>query len=93
MRSGETHPIKDFLARYKERLRPPQGTVIQAFCAAAAAHNIPLDPKNVSYTPHTKTIAVRHSGPLKSEILIRKQELLLHCKNALGPQNAPEHVV
>ena len=52
-----------------------------------------LPKEKCSYSVSTKTLKIIHSGPLKSEILLKKKEILLHLKGRLGEKSAPEDIV
>jgi hypothetical protein len=97
-RAKEKHdgavPISSLFAKYQARLRPPQGVVITAFCAAVehiTKHALARD--CVRYNVHTKTVSVSTSGPHKSEILFNKKQILTLCKETLGGNGTPEHIV
>lgn len=94
MRNGGVRGIKDLLSVYKERMRPPQDSVIRAFQAATReVCRIELPRSAVKYSPASKTIALTIAGPHKTEILLQKKNLLAWCKKELGPKGAPEHIV
>ncbi len=87
-------PISSLFAKYQARLRPPQGVVVTAFCAAVehiTKHALSRDV--VRYNVHTRTISVAVSGPHKSEIMFNKKQILTLCKETLGGNGMPEHVV
>lgn len=87
-------PISDLFAKYKTRLKPPQGVVITAFCAAVETElGVPLARSQVRYSVHSRTISVQTSGPGKSEILFKKGRILAVCKEVLGESNSPKHIV
>lgn len=87
-------PLGELLARYRVRLRPPQGVVIEAFRAVVEAElGIELAPAQVRYSVYTQTVSVTASGPEKSEISFHKKRILALCTDVLGKQNAPKHIL
>ncbi len=87
-------PISDLFLAYKARLRPPQGVVITAFCAAVEAElGVPLARTSVRYSVQTRTLSIQAAGPHKSEILFRKQKILAACTDVVGKESVPLHIV
>lgn len=92
MRSKELRSIGALLERFKN-LRPPQAAVVDVFCAAAqAACGVPVPKKAVRYTVATRTIGIIAAGPLKSEIALKRGEILAACVRELGA-HAPKEIV
>lgn len=86
--------IGTLFEKYRKRLRPPQSTVISTFCALVAAEvGVILTPAQVRYNVHLRLVNVTTLGPQKSEILFNKARILELCREALGPQGTPEHIV
>ncbi len=88
---GEIKKVSDLFEKYKRVLKAPQGVVVDAFIEVVSdlvGIEIPKD--RISYTIHNKTLTMRISGPLKTEILLKKKEILLHMKGRLGEKNAPK---
>ncbi len=82
--------IGDLFEVYRKRLRAPQKSVITV--AKEIIHDllgVSLDAKVFSYSPHTRTLSIRASGMVKSEIALRKEEILAHLKGRLGEKSAP----
>lgn len=87
-------PLGSLLERYRKKLRPPQGVVIEAFCAAAEAKlSVPLRKSSVRYNVHTQTISITASGPQKSEVLLHARAVLEECTDVLGAQHAPKRII
>jgi hypothetical protein len=87
-------PIKDLFAVYRERLRAPQGSVTAA--AKDVIHDllsITLESKHLSYTPSSRILRITVGGPVKSEIFLRKKEIITHLKGRLGPKSAPTEIL
>lgn len=79
---------------YKIRLKAPQKTVIKEFEEVIYdlfKMHVPLT--KCTYSPHTKTLSIAVSGPLKSEVQLRKAEILAHLKGRLGEKSAPTDIV
>lgn len=94
MRGNGITKISDLFETYKKRLRAPQKTVIDTFVEVVSdVLEFTITRESVSYTPSTKTLVLRVAGPLKTEILLRKGELLTHMKGRLGAQSAPEEII
>ncbi len=80
------------LERFKS-LRPPQGAVIDVFCKAAeAACGVPVPKRLVRYTVASRTIGIVSAGPLKSEVALKRGEILAACVRELGA-HAPKDIV
>ena len=79
---------------YKKTLKAPQGSVITAFCEVVEELlGYQVKKTNLSYQPHSKTLCIKGSGPLKSELLIHKTEILTHLKGRLGEPSAPKDII
>ncbi|MEX0930739.1 MAG: hypothetical protein WDZ68_00420 [Candidatus Paceibacterota bacterium] len=91
---GEVKKVGDLFEKYKKTLIAPQKTVINAFIEVVGdMFNIEIDPARVKYTPSTKTLSVAVQGPLKSELQLRRDEILTHMKGRLGEKNAPHTIL
>jgi hypothetical protein len=90
---GITH-VKDLFAKYTQNLIAPQKTVIQAFIQATEdilAYSV--DPALCNYSPHTRTLSVRCSGIVKTEIVKKKKEILTAMEGTLGAKNVPKNIL
>jgi hypothetical protein len=91
---GEITKLSALFEKYRSTLRAPQSSVIDCFCDVVEdLVGVPVSKASVSYAVHSKTLALRLSGPLKSEIQLRKGEILSHMKGRLGEQNAPAEII
>lgn len=91
---GQITKLSDLFDKYKKTLKAPQGIVVSCFIEVVEdLIGIPVAKKDVKYTVYTKTLAVRVQGPLKSEILLRKKEILSHMKGRLGEGSAPLEIL
>jgi hypothetical protein len=91
---GEITKLSTLFEKYKKILKAPQGVVVDCF-QEVVSELIKLDiPKEqITYSVHSKTLSVRVSGPLKTEIRMRKKEILTHMKGRLGEQSAPKEIL
>lgn len=91
---GEIVKLSTLFEKYKKTLKAPQGVVTECFREVVEElikYTIPKE--KVRYTVHSKTLSVSVSGPLKSEIQLRKKEILNHLKGRLGENNAPKEIL
>jgi hypothetical protein len=86
--------ISDLFEVYKKRLKAPEKSVIHEVCEVLQdLLNLSLDAKSFSYSPHTRILTVKASGMIKTEIILKKDEILTHLKGRLGTQNAPTTII
>jgi len=94
MRGEGIKRISDLFDSYRKRLRAPQKTVVQSFCEVVEdVSGITLKTASVSYTPSSGVLVLNVPGQIKTEILFKKDEILLHLKGRLGPQSAPVNII
>lgn len=90
---GVVH-ITNLFEKYKKNLVAPQKTVIDAFQKATQeVVGIELKTHHLSYSPHTKTLSLSVSGTIKTEIFLRKKEVLTHIEKNLGKKNTPTTIL
>jgi len=90
-RGGEIKKVGDLFEKYKQVLRAPQGVVIGAFIEVVEdLIGISIPKERLTYSVYNKTLTMRISGPLKTEILLQKKEILLHMRGRLGQQSVPK---
>lgn len=95
-RKGRGEPIKisHLFETYKKRLKAPQSSVISAFQELILdLFGIEVQKKYIQYSPSTKTLSVNTNSQLKTEIILRKEEILAHLKGRLGAGNAPKDII
>ena len=86
--------IDGLFDKYKKKLKAPQGVVVEAFVEVVNdLIGVEIPKERITYTTHSKTLSLAISGPLKSEILLHKDEILSHMKGRIGAQSAPKHVI
>lgn len=91
---GEITKLSTLFEKYKKVLKAPQGSVIDCFVEVVEdLLRIKIEKDKVTYTVHTKTLAVRVQGPLRNEIRLRKDEILSHMKGRLGEPSAPKEIL
>ncbi len=91
---GEAIKISNLFEVYKTRLKAPQGTVIKTFEEVVEdMFGIKIRSEQSSYTVTSRTIHVTAGGPLKSEIMLHKKEILAHLRGRLGEKSAPKDIL
>jgi hypothetical protein len=93
-KDGPPTKISDLFEVYKKRLRAPQGSVIAA--TVEVIHDvlgITIETRFFAYTPTTHVLHIKAPGPIKSEIMLRKEEILNHLKGRLGEKSAPTQIL
>lgn len=86
--------ISALFEKYTSRLIAPESSVIEAFREVAEdMFGFSVKKEQCSYSAYTKTLKLNLSGPPKSEIMLRKEEVLAHLKGRLGEQNAPQNII
>lgn len=85
--------IRGILEAYKQRLRAPQKTVIAEMVRAYTAIGLEVSPRDLSYTPATRTVVVRAMGPLKMEMLLRKEAVLHEARRTLNEKDIPLDII
>ena len=86
--------ITNLFEKYKKTLKAPQKTVIDAFKKAAQeVVGFEIKPQHLSYSPQTKTITLSISGLQKSEILLKKKEILTRVEKIIGKRNSPTTIL
>lgn len=85
--------IGDLFSRYKERIKPPQASVIKAFVTICnEVTGFTIKEEYCSYNTITKTIHLTAPSVLKSELIRRKSDLLQKLQAELGG-NAPTQII
>lgn len=83
----------NLLGRYKA-LRPPQGVVLEVFMRAVEeVCGVVLLKSMLTYKVASRTVAVAGGGPLKSELALKRHEILRLCEKELGEKSAPLHIL
>ena len=86
--------VNALLAKYRNILKAPQGSVVKSFIKNAEREcGFLLTKEVVTYTPSTRTLSVQIAGPRKQEILFAKGRILDAMKEELGVGSAPHHII
>lgn len=86
--------ISALFEKYTKNLIAPESTVIVAFQEVVSdLFGFQIKKEQCTYTSGSKTLVLVVSGPLKSEILLKKKEILTHLKGRLGERNAPKEIL
>jgi len=90
-RGGDVKKVGDLFDKYKRILKAPQGVVVDSFIEVVSdlvGIEIPKD--RIVYTVYNKTLTLRVSGVLKTEIFLKKKEIILHMKGRIGEKSIPK---
>jgi hypothetical protein len=91
---GEITKISKLFEAYATRFKAPEKTVIKAFVEVVQdLFGFTLKDSYCAYTPSSKILRLLAPGPLKTEILIKKKEILTHLKGRLGEKSAPKEIL
>lgn len=86
--------VSDLFEVYRQKLTAPEKTVIEnSIEVINDLLGVKLSATACRYTPYTRTLSVHTQGALKSEILMRKKEILTHLKGRLGVAHAPQELI
>jgi len=93
-RRGEIIKVGSLFEKYKQRLKPPQGSVIKEVIEVIIdLTGITLENKQIKYSIHTKIISIQAPSLIKQEIKLKQDEILLHLKARLGINNTPNLIL
>ncbi len=93
-RSGGIKKISDLFSVYQKKLHAPEGVVVHACIEVVEdLFSITLTKDQCSFSPRTKTLTLRVGGPLKSEILMQKKEILRHIRGRVPGKGFPEEIL
>ncbi len=83
-------PINRLFEKYRNQLIAPQGSVKKAFCEIVFdLYGYKVREDQVAYSVHNRTLTLKTPSALKTELLLKKKELITHLKGRLGEKNAP----
>lgn len=85
--------IQNILLAYKARLRAPQGSILREVVRAYGVAGIETEMKDFNYSPATKIVVIKISGPKKSEMLMKKDVVLKEVRTGLGDVDTPVDIV
>lgn len=83
-------PINTLFEKYKNRLVAPQGSVKRAFCEVVYdLYGYTVKEDQLTYSVHTRILTLKIHSALKTELLLKKKEVMTHLKGRLGEKSAP----
>ncbi len=86
--------LSDLFVKYQNTLKAPQGSVVKEFCEVVEdILDITVNKDEVSFNTANKTIVLKCSGVIKSEIKLHKKEVMNHLKGRLGVSSAPKEII
>ena len=86
--------VSDLFQKYRDTLTAPQKTVTKTFVDVVEdLFGAKITTEQCSYSVASRTLVLRISGPLKSEILMQKDEVLAHMRGRLGEKNCPQSIL
>lgn len=92
-RDGELKKMSSLFALYKDRLKAPQKSVIDA--SVEVIHDlttIKLNPARCTYTVATRTFASNAPALIRQELARHEHEIVAHLKARLGEKSAPHRI-
>lgn len=86
--------VSELFKKYKQTLRAPQATVIQEFRGIVYEElGVEIKIHQCAYTPQSRTLVLTVGGPLKTEIILRKKQILKKLTDVLGEKSAPRQLL
>lgn len=86
--------LGNLLARYKERFKPPQASVVKECVEViGVVTGITLQQHQLTYTVSTRTITVQASSLIRSELKTHQQAITKALQERLGAHNAPKVII
>ena len=86
--------LSHLFEKYTTSLIAPERTVINTCIEVVDdLYGWKLERSHFAYSPHTKILSITTSGPLKTELLLHKPEILEHLKGRLGVRSAPKDLI
>ncbi len=93
-RGGGIKKIQNLFDKYTTILKAPQSTVINTTIEVIVdILQYEVKKESIRYNTNAKILYITISGPLKSEIILHKKDILTHLKGRLGAQNAPKDII
>jgi len=91
---GEVVKISKLFEVYRARFKAPESSVIKVFIEVVEdVLNITIKPSWCAYKPSSRVITLTLPGPIKTEILLSKKEILNHLKGRLGEKSSPKEIL
>lgn len=87
-------PISGLFSKYTTTLKPPQKVVVTATIEVVEdLFGVTLKSESLRYNSASRLLNIAATSTLKSEILLKKEEILTHLRGRLGPQGAPKDFI
>jgi hypothetical protein len=85
--------LGDLFERYRSRIKAPQASVEkECLIIIKELTQFDLQLSQVEYTVSTRTLSLRVPSILRTEILLKKLEILEKLKTQLGADNCPTYI-
>jgi hypothetical protein len=85
--------LGDLFERYRTRIKAPQASVEkECLVIIKELTQFDLQLSQVEYTVSTRTLSLRVPSILRTEILLKKSEILEKLKAHLGADNCPTYI-
>jgi hypothetical protein len=92
-RDGELTKMSSLFALYKDRLKAPQKTVIDATVEVITdVVGIKLNSARCTYTVNTKTFSSNAPALVRQELARHEADILTQLKARLGEKSAPHRI-
>lgn len=87
--------VSTLFEKYKKTLRAPEKSVTNQFLITVREifPQLTIKESQCLYSPQTKTLSIQISGPVKTEIILKKETILLKMKDALGERSVPRNIL
>lgn len=85
--------LGDLFERYRTRIKAPQASVEkECLIVIKELTQFDLELSQVEYTVSTRTLSLRVPSVLRTEILLKKPEILERLKSHLGADSCPTYI-
>lgn len=87
-------PLNALLEKYRTRIRAPQKRIVEVFQHIAEQEiGVHIDTKYITYQVRDKNIFLTCPSLLKSEVSMKKRDILTRMKDILGERDAPQNII
>ncbi len=91
---GEVVKLGSLFDKYKNNLKAPQKTVLEAFVEVVGdVISIKIKSSDCAYNVSTRTLVFKGSSLIKQEIKMHQDEILMHLKGRLGEKSCPYIII
>ena len=91
---GGIKSLSSLFEKYTKVLIAPQSSVIAT--AIQVIHDVcgvEVKKNALRYTPQSRLLSLKVSGPQKTEIMLHKTEILTHIEGRIGSKNTPKNII